>query len=208
MNSIANKMALLVVLLLASFPTGMAQSRTENSNLNSVEYMAGQLWTTGQGITVTVLAIEDVHRVGKVVLVRIDKIPYQSCGDIHLTRAIEHIALTEKMMQKSELVLSKDNIDLPESSIDAYRKWEEQKKHQILKVPIQKAILTDGDAMGPMICNYLQFCSKPDVSSHCCQKMRRERRWTPVGIPARELVSLHPMAIEVGCFSVTKSAVL
>ena len=119
MNSIANKMALLVVLLLASFPTGMAQSRTENSNLNSVEYMAGQLWTTGQGITVTVLAIEDVHRVGKVVHVRIDKIPYQSCGDIHLTRAIEHIALTEKMMQKSELVLSKDNIDLPESSIDA-----------------------------------------------------------------------------------------
>jgi hypothetical protein len=155
MNSIANKMALLVVLLLASFPTGMAQSRTENSNLNSVEYRAGQLWTTGQGITVTVLAIEDVHRVGKVVHVRIDKIPYQSCGDIHLTRAIEHIALTEKMMQKSELVLSKDNIDLPESSIDAYRKWEEQKKHQILKVPIQKAILTDGDAMGPMICNFV-----------------------------------------------------
>jgi hypothetical protein len=155
MNIIANKMAVLVVLLLASFPTGMAQSRTENSSLNSVEYRAGQLWKTGQGITVTVLAIEDVHRVGKVVHVRIDKIPYQNCGEIHLTRAIEHIALTEKMMRKSELVLSKDNINLPESSIDAYRKWEEQKKHQILKVPIQKAILTEGDAMGPMICNFV-----------------------------------------------------
>jgi hypothetical protein len=156
MNIIANNMAVLLgVLLLVGVPTAMAQSRTDNSNLNSVEYRAGQLWTTGQGITITVLAIEDVHRVGKVVHVRIDKIPYQSCGDIHLTRAIEHIALTEKMMRKSELVLSKDNIDLPESSIDVYRKWEEQKKRQIFKVPIQKAILTEGDVMGPMICNFV-----------------------------------------------------
>ena len=155
MNIIANNMVVLGVLLLASVPTAMAQSRTDNSNLNSAEYRAGQLWTTGQGITVTVLAIEDVHRVGKVVHVRIDKIPYQSCGDIHLTRAIEHIALTEKMMRKSELVWSKDNIHLPESSIDAFGKWEEQKKRQIFKVPIQKAILTEGDVMGPMICNFV-----------------------------------------------------
>jgi len=155
MNIIANKMAVLGLLLLASVLAGMAQSRTDNSNPNSVEYRAGQLWTTGQGITVTVLAIEDVHRVGKVVHVRIDKIPYQNCGNIHLTRAIEHIALTEKMMRKSELVLSMDNIDLPESSIDAYRKWEEQKKHQIFKVPIQKAILNEGGAVGPMICNFV-----------------------------------------------------
>jgi hypothetical protein len=69
--------------------------------------------------------------------------------------AIEHIALTEKMMRKSELVLSKDSMVLPESSIDAYRKWEEQKKRQIFKVPIQKAILTEGDVMGPMICNFV-----------------------------------------------------
>jgi hypothetical protein len=34
-------------------------------------------------ITVTVLEIEEVHRVGKVVHLRIDKIPHQSCGDIH-----------------------------------------------------------------------------------------------------------------------------
>ena len=74
MNIIANNMVVLGILLLASVPTAMAQSRTDNSNLNSAEYRAGQLWTTGQGITVTVLAIEDVHRVGKVVHVRIDKI--------------------------------------------------------------------------------------------------------------------------------------
>ena len=154
MNIIANKRAILAVLLLAGISTAMAQSRTHNSNLNSVEYRAGQVWTTGRGITVTVLASEDVHRVGRVIHVRIDKIPFQSCGDVHLTRAIEHIAITEKMMRKSALVLSKDNIDLPESSIDAYRKWEEQKKHQIFKMPIQKAILTEGDLMGPMICNF------------------------------------------------------
>ena len=142
-----------VFLLAVSLPTVSAQTTTEG--LKSVEYKMGQVWTTNQNITITILAVEDVHRVGRVIHVRIDKIPDQSCGDIHLTREIEHIALTEKMMRKSELVFSKDNTDLPESSIEAYRKWEEQKKHRILKVPIQKAILTEGDAMGPMICNFV-----------------------------------------------------
>ena len=123
--------------------------------MKTVEYRPGQVWITDQGITVTILAIEDAHRVGKVVHVRIDKIPFQSCGDIHLTRAIEHLALTEKMMRKSGLVLSKDNVVLPESSIDAYRKWEERKKHEVVKVPIQKAILTEGNELGPMICNFV-----------------------------------------------------
>ena len=130
-------------------------SQSDNSSLKTVEYRPGQVWITDQGITVTILAIEDAHRVGKVVHVRIDKIPFQSCGDIHLTRAIEHLALTEKMMRKSGLVLSKDNVVLPESSIDAYRKWEERKKHEVVKVPIQKAILTEGNELGPMICNFV-----------------------------------------------------
>jgi hypothetical protein len=59
------------------------------------------------------------------------------------------------MMRKSGLVLSKDNVVLPESSIDAYRKWEEQKKHEVVKEPIQKAILTEGNVLGPMICNFV-----------------------------------------------------
>src|ERR1039458_7874508 len=113
-----------------------------------VDYKRGQVWTMSQGISVMILAIEDVHRVGKVVHVRVDKIPFQSCGDIHLTRAIEHLAVTEKMMLKSRLVLSKDNVELPESSIEAYRKWEEKKKHEITKVPLQKAILGEGSIPG------------------------------------------------------------
>jgi hypothetical protein len=148
-------MAVLGVLLLASVSMARAQSRADYSGTGSVEYRSGQLWTTAQGIGVSVLAVEDVQRVGKVVDVRVGNIPYQSSGDIHLTRAIEHIALTGKMMRKSELVSSKENIVLPESSIDAHRKWEEQKKHQIFKVPIQKAILTEGNVMGPMICNFV-----------------------------------------------------
>jgi hypothetical protein len=152
---VSNSAVLRWVLLLASIPGAIAQGQSDNSNLKAVEYRSGQVWITDQGITVTILAIEDVQRVGKVVHVRIDKIPFQSCGDIHLTRAIEHLALTEKMMRKSGLVLSKDNVGLPESSIDAYRKWEKHKKHEVIKVPIQKAILTEGNIAGPMICNFV-----------------------------------------------------
>jgi hypothetical protein len=116
-------------------------------------YKSGQVWVMDQGIAVTILAVEDVHKVGKVVHVRVDKIPFQSCGDVHLTRAIEHLAVTEKMMLKSGLLLSKENADLPESSIEAYRKWQAQKKPEIAKTPLQEAILTLGDVRGPMICN-------------------------------------------------------
>ena len=53
-------------------------------------------------------------------------------------------------MLKSALVLTRDNADLPESSVEAYRKWQTQKKREIYKVPLQKAIL---GALPPMICN-------------------------------------------------------
>ena len=118
-------------------------------------YKPGQVWAMDQGITVTILAIEDVHKVGKVVHVRVDKIPWQSCGDVHLTKAIEHLAVTEKMMLKSGLAMSKETVDLPESSVDAYRKWQGQKKHEIAKVPLQRAILEGGYVPAPMICNFL-----------------------------------------------------
>jgi hypothetical protein len=144
-----------VLLLAASLPRLTAQAQTDSSNPETVDYTPGQVWAMNQGITITILAIEDVHRVGKVVHVRVDKVPLQSCGDIHLTRVIEHLAITEKMMLKSGLVLSKDSVDLPESSIAAYRKWEGQKKHDIAKVPLQKAILDEGFVPGPMICNYV-----------------------------------------------------
>jgi len=144
-----------VLLLLGSLPRVRAQTQTNGSDLQSVDYKPGQVWTMSQGIIVTILALEDVHGAGKVVHVRVDKIPWQGCGGAQLTRAIEHLAVTQKMIRKSGLVLSKDNVELPESSIEAYRKWQGQKKHEITKVPLQKAILVQGSVPGPMICNFV-----------------------------------------------------
>lgn len=143
-----------VFLLAASLPGVSAQTKNNGPNPKSVEYRPGQVWTMNQNITITILAVEDVHRVGKVIHVRVDKIPWQSCGDVHLTRAIEHLAVTEKMMLKSALVLAKDNAELPTSSVEAYQKWQTQKKHEIAKVPLQKAILDEG-SVPPMICNFV-----------------------------------------------------
>jgi hypothetical protein len=155
MTIAASQIAILGCVLLASVPALTAQSQQEDSIPKTNEYKIGQVWTADRGITVTILAVEDIRKVGKVVHVRIDRIPVQTCGDIHLIRTIEHLALTEKVMRKSGLDLLKDNVDLPESYLDAYRKWEEQKKHDIVKVPIQKAILASGSVMGPMICNFV-----------------------------------------------------
>ena len=144
-----------VVLLLASLSRITAQTQTNGSDQQSVGYKPGQVWTMNQGIIVTILAVDDVHGAGKVVHVRVDKIPWQSCGEVHLTRAIEHLAVTEKMMLKSDLVLSKESAELPESSIEEYRKWQGQKKHEITKVPLQKAVFGEAPALGPMICNFV-----------------------------------------------------
>jgi len=141
-----------VLLLSASLPGVTAQTRTNGSHLQSVDYKPGQVWTMSQGITLTILAVEDVPKAGKVVHVRVDKIPI--CGDIHLTTAIEHLAVTQKMMLKSGLVLLRDNIELPESSIEEYRNWQTQKKHLIIKVPLQ-TIFGQGSVPAPMICNFV-----------------------------------------------------
>ena len=74
-----------------------------------------------------------------------DKIPWGNCGGIKLTKAIEHIAITEKMMRNSGLVLSKEKVDLPESSMAAYRLWEGQNKREVDKeLPLPIAIRSHG----------------------------------------------------------------
>ena len=74
---------------------------------------------------------------------------------VRLTKSIEHLALTEKMLRKSALDLVNENTALPDSYLDGYREWEKQKKHEVLKVPIQEAILSVSTLPGPMICNLL-----------------------------------------------------
>ena len=95
-----------MILVLASVPETIDQTQQDNSKPKAVEYGPGQLWVMDRGITVTILTVEDVQKVGKVVHVRVDKIPSGTCGNVHLARAIEHLAITEQMMLKSDLVLS------------------------------------------------------------------------------------------------------
>lgn len=120
-----------------------------------MEYKAGQVWKMPFGPTVTILKVEELPKLGKVVHLRVDKVPDGSCGSVQLTKSIEHLALTEKMVRKSALALVNENTDLPDSYLDAYREWEKQKKHEVLKVPIQEAILSVSTLPGPMICNLL-----------------------------------------------------
>jgi len=144
-------------LLLSLLPTASPQEKVGQPNdpQKIVEYKAGQVWKTPFGPTVTILKVEELSKLGKVVHVRVDKVPDGSCGSVQFTKSIEHLALTEKMMRKSALDLVNENTDLPDSYLDAYREWEKQKKHVVLKLPIQEAILSVSTFPGPMICNLL-----------------------------------------------------
>jgi hypothetical protein len=141
------------VLLLATSLGLRAQCRPVDTIQKTTDYKLGQVWTMDQGITITILAIEDVRKLGTVVHVKLDNIPWQSCGDIHLTRMIDHVAITKKMMLTSGLVLSKENVDLPQSSIEAVRQWQGQKKREIWKAPLPALIQAQGYVAGPISCD-------------------------------------------------------
>ena len=57
---ISTKAVVCLVLLLASIPIAVAQNQPDNFTVKAVEFTPGQVWMTDQGITVTILAIEDV----------------------------------------------------------------------------------------------------------------------------------------------------
>ena len=147
------------LLLLTIVPAAGAQEKSTpqtSSPQHADEYKPGQMWSTDLGATITVLAVEELHKLGKVVHVRVDRIPLSSCGEVHLTTAIPHIALNEKTMRKSAQNLLKDNVDLPDSYFDEYRKWEANKKHEVLKAPLRQEIYKASlSGAGVMICNFL-----------------------------------------------------
>jgi hypothetical protein len=141
------------VLLLSIISAASAQEQAAqptNSPPQTVEYKSGQVWRTELGATITILAVD-----GKIVHVRVDNIPVGSCGGVHLTTTIPHIALTEKMMQKSTYGLVKDSVDLPDSYLDEYRNWKSKKKHEMLKVPLRMKIQMVSQSGSGMICNFL-----------------------------------------------------
>ncbi|MFZ0279464.1 MAG: hypothetical protein WA254_13900 [Candidatus Sulfotelmatobacter sp.] len=153
------RLSLVVLGLSLSIVPGAGAQRdatsSGGSNPKTIEYKSGQVWKTGFGPIVTILKIEELPKVGRVVHVRVDNVPVQNCGGFQLTRTIEHMALAEKVMTKGVTKLIKDNVDLPDSYFEAYRKWEKQKKREVVKVPIQEAVLRSSAPLGPIICNFL-----------------------------------------------------
>jgi hypothetical protein len=120
-----------------------------------VEYKSGQVWQlSGGDETVTVLKVDDLPKIGRIVHVRVDKVPAPGCRGIHLTTSIDHIALTEKMMRKSPVTLLEAKTDLPDSYFDAYREWRKLKKPYVRKDRTVWDVIRTTLQMGA-ICNFL-----------------------------------------------------
>ena len=71
-----------------------------------------------------------------------------------MSKAIDHLALTAKMMRKSVSDLLRENVDLPDSYFEGYREWQKQKKPEIMKnATIEDVVKRNVDV--PLICNFL-----------------------------------------------------
>src|SRR5437763_10885038 len=106
---------LAVALLLSGGTTVAAQTGAKNL---PPEYKPGQVWDyrTAAGAEesrIVVLDVDARSKKGKLVHIRIENLPVPSCGGIHLTTAIEHLAVPEKLLQKSTTDLLKDGGELP-----------------------------------------------------------------------------------------------
>jgi hypothetical protein len=155
-------LALLFSFIPAAIPQ-QASGQSKDAGPKAVEYKAGQVWETDLRTLATILKVEDIPKIGRVIHIRVERVPVQSCGGFHLTTTIEHIALTEKMMRKSATDLVKENVDVPDSYFESYKQWERQKKHQVLKEPLSDIIASIGSQPGPMICNFLPAELHEDV---------------------------------------------
>jgi hypothetical protein len=147
---------ILSVALILGFAASLAAAQVPAGQPALAQYNAGQSWryASSDGSTITVLKVEDLPKVGRVIHVRVDNIAVPGCAGVRLTHSIDHIALTEKMMRKSVNDLLRENTDLPESYFDGYREWQKQKKPQIVKdMTIADVVKRNGDL--PLICNFL-----------------------------------------------------
>lgn len=147
-STIGNLAALMAVTLLAL--VAVAQN-----NASPVEYKAGQVWQLAGGDElITVLKVEDLHKIGRVVHVRVDRVPVPACQGLRLTTSIDHIALSEKMMRKSALRLVQENAPLPDAYFDVYREWEKLKKPYVRKDQTVWDVIRTTPQIGP-ICGFL-----------------------------------------------------
>jgi hypothetical protein len=144
------------LLVTVAFASALSAAQGPAAQPVPVEYKAGQSWryVSGDGPTITVLKVEDLPKIGRVIHVRVDSIPVPGCAGIRLTNSIDHIALTEKMMRKSVNDLLRENTDLPDSYFEAYREWQKQKKPQIVKdMTIAEVVRRNADLA--LMCNFV-----------------------------------------------------
>ena len=144
------------VLVTVALAAALATAQAPAAQPALSQYKAGQSWryATGNGPTITVLKVEDLPKIGRVIHVRVDDILVPGCAGIHLTNSIDHIALTEKMMRKSVSDLLREKANLPDSYFEGYREWQKQKKPQIVKdMTIADVVRRNSDL--PLICNFL-----------------------------------------------------
>jgi len=123
-----------------------------------IPYKRGQVWKyTGRwevpDSTITILEVESRPKGGTIVHIRVDGLPGQSCGSVHLKNSIEHLAVTEKTLRKSTTDMVKENVDLPDDYFAAYREWQQQKKPRVLKEPLAELVRAQ-NVPGALICNW------------------------------------------------------
>ena len=142
------------VVVFALIPvSGFGQDSAEKRD--QIEYKRGQVWQfVGGEATITVLKVDDQSKFGRVIHVRVDNVPVPACAGLHLTRTIEHVALTEKMMRMSSVRLVRENADLPDSYFEGYRLWQKRKKPEVLKNETMTDVIRR-NADVPLICNFL-----------------------------------------------------
>lgn len=142
-------------LTLAVVSWALLAGAQKSTGTNVIVYKAGQVWHyVGGDETITVLKVEDLPKIGRVIHVRVDNVPVPACPGFHLTRNIEHIALSEKMMRKSTADLERENEELPDSYFDEYRQWQKLKKPEVLKSQTVTDVI-GRTADFPLICNFL-----------------------------------------------------
>lgn len=144
----------LILLCCASISVTAQNSHSNAGKAAMVEYAPGQVWQTSSGATVTILLIEDVRK-RKIVHVRIDNVPGESCGSIHLTTQLNHVAFPEKLMRKSDLVLLKEDTEVPDSYLESYRQWARTKHREIADLTVEVEIERLSHTQGLIICNFL-----------------------------------------------------
>jgi hypothetical protein len=139
-------------MIAAAVSTASAQAPGGKDN---PDYKAGQVWLSVGGETITVLKVDDARRFGHVIHIRVDNVPVPACQGIHLTRTIDHIALTETMMRKSSAAPIEETTELPDDEyFDAYRAWQKQKSPIILKDQTVADAIRRTLEM-PLICNFV-----------------------------------------------------